>query len=390
MYKSYFLFSVILFSLSQFSYAKGVVDCRVISNSSTTKCNPFSSKLIKAKEISYDVDRKKLIISKTLPLAEKKTIKVVSVEDMIEKYVHIEAPIRFYGAPKKFTTKHEKELPSKVISEKDHTHKSSTLNSKKESITKVLLPEKTEVSEKKNESVDYGIYKVVRGDIVGRIASKFEMTTEELLSLNHLDKNATLKIGQKFKIPLSQKMVDSIVNAEYVIEPGDTLLSIAHRFNLDPKLLVKFNHLKSSAMIREGKTLALPLSHIVKKLETDKKIELAKKKKEEGEHKSSQVRARISKRKLYVRQKGIGRHKLRVTATAYSSHKRQTDNTPFLAAWNNRLRPGMKIIAVSRDLLTRYGLHNGTKVRIAGLRGYYRVRDKMNKRFRNVLIFIWV
>ena len=395
MYKSYFLFSVILFSLSQFSYAKGVVDCRVISNSSTTKCNPFSSKLIKAKEISYDVDRKKLIISKTLPLAEKKTIKVVSVEDMIEKYVHIEAPIRFYGAPKKFTTKHEKELPSKVISEKDHTHKSSTLNSKKESITKVLLPEKAEVSEKKNESVDYGIYKVVRGDIVGRIASKFEMTTEELLSLNHLDKNATLKIGQKFKIPLSQKMVDSIVNAEYVIEPGDTLLSIAHRFNLDPKLLVKFNHLKSSAMIREGKTLALPLSHIVKKLETNKKIELAKKKKEEEEKKklalikkkkekikkkSSRIKAHISQRKLYV--KGIGRHKLRVTATAYSSHRRQTDSTPFLAAWNNRLHPGMKIIAVSRDLLTRYGLRNGTKVRIAGLQGYYRVRDKMNKRFR--------
>jgi 3D (Asp-Asp-Asp) domain-containing protein len=80
--------------------------------------------------------------------------------------------------------------------------------------------------------------------------------------------------------------------------------------------------------------------------------------------------------------KGFANKKLRVTATAYSSHSGQTDGTPFLAAWNNRLRPGMKIIAVSRDLLSKYGLKNGSKVKIGGLRGYYTVRDKMNKRYK--------
>ena len=78
----------------------------------------------------------------------------------------------------------------------------------------------------------------------------------------------------------------------------------------------------------------------------------------------------------------FGTNRLRVTATAYTSHANQTDDTPFLAAWNNRLRPGMKIIAVSRDLLSRYGMRNGTKVRIDGLKGFYRVRDKMNKRYK--------
>ena len=71
---------------------------------------------------------------------------------------------------------------------------------------------------------------------------------------------------------------------------------------------------------------------------------------------------------------------LKVTATAYSSTVGQTDSTPTLAAWNNRLKPGMKVIAVSRDLL-KMGLTNGTKVRIAGLSGVYTVRDKMNKRW---------
>ena len=72
---------------------------------------------------------------------------------------------------------------------------------------------------------------------------------------------------------------------------------------------------------------------------------------------------------------------LTVTASAYTSCKRETDSTPFLAAWNNRLKPGVKSIAVSRDLLN-LGLTNGTKVKISGLKGHYVVLDKMNKRWK--------
>ena len=73
---------------------------------------------------------------------------------------------------------------------------------------------------------------------------------------------------------------------------------------------------------------------------------------------------------------------LRVTATAYTSHVGQTDSTPNIAAWGDRLRPGMKVIAVSRDLLRKYGMKRGTRVKISGLKGTYRVLDKMNKRWR--------
>ena len=75
-------------------------------------------------------------------------------------------------------------------------------------------------------------------------------------------------------------------------------------------------------------------------------------------------------------------NRLRVTATAYTSHVGQTDSTPNVAAWGDRLRPGMKAIAVSRDLLKVYGLKRGQKVRIKGLKGEYIVLDKMNKRWR--------
>ncbi|BCN94242.1 lipoprotein [Thiomicrorhabdus immobilis] len=73
---------------------------------------------------------------------------------------------------------------------------------------------------------------------------------------------------------------------------------------------------------------------------------------------------------------------LEVTATAYTSTHSQTDKTPYLAAWNNVLKPGVKSIAVSRDLLKK-GLKNGSKVTIEGLPGEYLVLDKMHKRWQN-------
>lgn len=78
---------------------------------------------------------------------------------------------------------------------------------------------------------------------------------------------------------------------------------------------------------------------------------------------------------------------LTVTATAYNSHGKQTDSTPNIAAWGDELKPGIKAIAVSRDLLTRHGLTRGSKVRIKTpdgryLDGEFLVLDKMNARWR--------
>ncbi|KMV30483.1 hypothetical protein AB733_10915 [Photobacterium swingsii] len=71
---------------------------------------------------------------------------------------------------------------------------------------------------------------------------------------------------------------------------------------------------------------------------------------------------------------------LNVTATAYNSVRAQTNANPSIAAWGDRLKPGMKAIAVSRDLLNM-GIKHGTKVKISGLPGEYVVLDKMNKRW---------
>ena len=69
-----------------------------------------------------------------------------------------------------------------------------------------------------------------------------------------------------------------------------------------------------------------------------------------------------------------------VTATAYNSLVAQTDSDPTTAAWGDALAPGMKAIAVSRDLIP-LGLDHRAPVSIEGLSGKYRVLDKMNGRW---------
>ena len=70
-----------------------------------------------------------------------------------------------------------------------------------------------------------------------------------------------------------------------------------------------------------------------------------------------------------------------VSVSAYNAVASQTkDDEPAVTAWGDVLKPGMRAIAVSRDLI-RKGLTYGTRVRIEGLKGVYVVRDKMNKRW---------
>jgi 3D (Asp-Asp-Asp) domain-containing protein len=69
-----------------------------------------------------------------------------------------------------------------------------------------------------------------------------------------------------------------------------------------------------------------------------------------------------------------------VTATAYNSVPEQTNDQPEVTAWGDRLAPGMKVIAVSRDLIP-LGLDHRAPVSIEGLPGEYLVLDKMHARW---------
>jgi 3D (Asp-Asp-Asp) domain-containing protein len=71
-----------------------------------------------------------------------------------------------------------------------------------------------------------------------------------------------------------------------------------------------------------------------------------------------------------------------VLATAYNSTPAQTDHRPNKGAWGDQIEPGMKVIAVSRDLI-KQGLKRGTKVTIDEIEGEWTVLDRTPSRYKN-------
>ncbi|NRD23701.1 3D domain-containing protein [Winogradskyella litoriviva] len=75
------------------------------------------------------------------------------------------------------------------------------------------------------------------------------------------------------------------------------------------------------------------------------------------------------------------KQQIKVTATAYNSLAYQTNSNPTITAFGDSLKPGLRYIAVSRDLLDSGLVHN-MQVKIQGFDSFFTVKDKMNSRWR--------
>ena len=270
--------------------------------------------------------------------------------------------------------------------------------------TKQSLPNKTHPSYPTGVMLTHS---VVPGDTFAKLAEQYHVSAYQIRKRNHLAPGDGLKVGQKLKIIPGEQ-------ASYRVRPGDNLIRIGKRFGVDHREIIRLNHLDTERAIWVGEKLLMPVSQkkideVLAAMERKKQEALKRKKRYEREllarlarqklarerlakaraqkkaqaKKEKQARLERAKRAFKYTEGKRFRHKVRVVATAYTSHRSQTDGTPFLAAWNNRIRPGMKIIAVSPDLIRKYGITNGVRVKIAGLPGTYVVRDKMNARLHN-------
>ena len=73
---------------------------------------------------------------------------------------------------------------------------------------------------------------------------------------------------------------------------------------------------------------------------------------------------------------------MEVTVSAYNSVSWQTQGNPNIAAWGDTLKPGMKAVAISRDLLA-LGITHNSMMTIGSMTDTFYVKDKMNRRWRN-------
>ena len=85
-------------------------------------------------------------------------------------------------------------------------------------------------------------YIVKKGDSLYSIEEKYDTTVNELKKLNNLISN-DLSIGQKLQLPQNAKQ-----NNVYTVKKGDSLYSIAQRFNTTVDNLKRINNLNNNIL----------------------------------------------------------------------------------------------------------------------------------------------
>jgi len=104
-------------------------------------------------------------------------------------------------------------------------------------------------------------YTVSSGDTLYSIANKFNTTVNEIKNLNNLTSN-TLSVGEILKIPTpeSDNTIDTAIS--YAVVSGDTLYSIASKYNTTIDAIKQLNNLTSNTL-SVGATLLIPTSYEV-------------------------------------------------------------------------------------------------------------------------------
>lgn len=95
------------------------------------------------------------------------------------------------------------------------------------------------VQEDAEPALYYTVYEVREGDVVGRIAQRYDISQDAIISLNKLRSTRALQVGQLLKIP----SVDGIL---YTVKNGDTFSSIAAAHQISLERLVLLNTPSSS------------------------------------------------------------------------------------------------------------------------------------------------
>ena len=102
------------------------------------------------------------------------------------------------------------------------------------------------------------VYTVKPSDTLYKIASLYNVTIKDIIDANNLTSNI-LTIGQKLTIPTNQSSEEDYV--VYEIQNGDTLYSIARRYNTKVDSIKAYNNLVNN-FLRPGDVIQIPIPNI--------------------------------------------------------------------------------------------------------------------------------
>ncbi|WP_144475061.1 LysM peptidoglycan-binding domain-containing protein [Cytobacillus oceanisediminis] len=101
-------------------------------------------------------------------------------------------------------------------------------------------------------------YTVASGDTLWKIAAKFNSSISDIVTLNDLDPNQYLYVGQKLKVPAPATPEPTPQPVVYTVQSGDTLWKIAQKYGTTIDAIVKANNLDPAKYLYIGQKLTIP------------------------------------------------------------------------------------------------------------------------------------
>ena len=112
---------------------------------------------------------------------------------------------------------------------------------------------KADSKDKKRSKTATTSYTIKRGDTLNSIARKFEVDINELAGMNGIPANTLVRVGDSIEVPeLAPKTVD------YVVRRGDTLARVANKHGVTLAQLAELNEIPTDAKLQAGDTLSVP------------------------------------------------------------------------------------------------------------------------------------
>ncbi|MBA7562184.1 LysM peptidoglycan-binding domain-containing protein [Candidatus Atribacteria bacterium 1244-E10-H5-B2] len=103
---------------------------------------------------------------------------------------------------------------------------------------------------------EFIIHKVTKGDTLWSISKQYNTSLKLILAFNNIKDKDTLSISQIIKIPQ-----DNLPAADYtmhIVKRGETLWSIAQKYNLSVDLILANNNIANSELISIGQEMSIP------------------------------------------------------------------------------------------------------------------------------------
>ena len=100
----------------------------------------------------------------------------------------------------------------------------------------------------------YSVYVIEQGDTIESIAQKFNTTPQVIYDLNTFSPISIIEVGKSIVVPNSKIPAFDY----YTVKKGDTIYSISKMFNITPEIFANLNGLEDGEYIYENETLMVP------------------------------------------------------------------------------------------------------------------------------------